>query len=192
MGQVARGLLVRLGDLRGQRARRDPSRQPDPFRRGAGDGRPNPAVSAHRPGRGGRRFPRLRAGPRLPAPRRRPRRLGVGHGRIPTARSCWSAPAGAGPGPTRRHYLGSNTPGDTAHLHFPGISREAAEWLARQRKVYGVGIDTASLDHGPSRTSSPTRSSTAPGSTASRTSPTSASSPSRVPPNAAVGFFLIR
>ena len=51
--------------------------------------------------------------------------------------------------PDRKEYLGSDVPGDTAHLHFPGISREAAELLV-ERKVAGVGIDTASLDYGPS------------------------------------------
>ncbi|WP_422929765.1 cyclase family protein [Singulisphaera sp. PoT] len=53
--------------------------------------------------------------------------------------------------PDKARYMGSTTPGDTAHLHFPGISEGAAKWLASQRKVSGVGIDTASLDHGPSR-----------------------------------------
>jgi len=53
--------------------------------------------------------------------------------------------------PDKKRYLGSDTPGDTAHLHFPGISREAAEFLATKRKIDGVGIDTASLDHGPSK-----------------------------------------
>jgi kynurenine formamidase len=37
-----------------------------------------------------------------------------------------------------------------ANLHFPGIGREAAELLAA-RGVSGVGIDTASLDPGPSK-----------------------------------------
>ncbi|MDX2033131.1 MAG: cyclase family protein [Blastocatellia bacterium] len=53
--------------------------------------------------------------------------------------------------PDRKQYLGTDAPGDTANLHFPGISREAAEFLAKQRRIDGVGIDTASLDHGPSR-----------------------------------------
>ena len=53
--------------------------------------------------------------------------------------------------PNRRQYLGSDAPGDTANLHFPGISREAAEFLARRRKLDGVGIDTASLDRGQSK-----------------------------------------
>jgi len=53
--------------------------------------------------------------------------------------------------PEAKRYLGSDTPGDTANLHFPGISRGAAEFLATKRKIDGVGIDTASLDHGPSK-----------------------------------------
>jgi kynurenine formamidase len=53
--------------------------------------------------------------------------------------------------PDRKRYLGSDTPGDTAHLHFPGISREAAEFFVTQRKTNGVGIDTASMDYGPSK-----------------------------------------
>jgi kynurenine formamidase len=51
----------------------------------------------------------------------------------------------------RKKYLGTDAPGDTANLHFPGISREAAEFLAKQRQIDGVGIDTASIDHGPSK-----------------------------------------
>ncbi len=53
--------------------------------------------------------------------------------------------------PDKKNYLGSDAPGDTANLHFPGISREAAEFLARERRIDGVGIDTASLDFGQSR-----------------------------------------
>jgi len=34
--------------------------------------------------------------------------------------------------------------------HFPGISVEAAALLARERKVAGIGIDTPSVDYGPS------------------------------------------
>lgn len=52
--------------------------------------------------------------------------------------------------PNRKQYLGSDAPGDTQNLHFPGISPKAAEVLVK-RGVYGVGIDTASTDHGPSR-----------------------------------------
>ena len=52
--------------------------------------------------------------------------------------------------PERKAYLGSDVPGDVANLHFPGLSKEAAELLVT-RKVDGAGIDTASLDHGPSK-----------------------------------------
>lgn len=52
--------------------------------------------------------------------------------------------------PDKARYLGSDVSGDVENLHFPGIAGDAALWLAR-RRVAGVGIDTASLDHGPSR-----------------------------------------
>jgi kynurenine formamidase len=35
-------------------------------------------------------------------------------------------------------------------MHFPGLHPEAAEMLANERDVVGVGVDTTSLDHGPS------------------------------------------
>jgi kynurenine formamidase len=53
--------------------------------------------------------------------------------------------------PVRKKYLGTDAPGDAANLHFPGVSREAAEFLVKQRKIDGIGIDTASIDHGPSK-----------------------------------------
>lgn len=53
--------------------------------------------------------------------------------------------------PDRKRYLGSDVPGDINVLHFPGFSVEAARFLATQRKISGVGIDTASMDYGPSR-----------------------------------------
>lgn len=34
--------------------------------------------------------------------------------------------------------------------HFPGLSAEAAALLARDRRVAGIGIDTPSIDYGPS------------------------------------------
>lgn len=53
--------------------------------------------------------------------------------------------------PDREKYLGSRTPTDPKTLHFPGFSREAAEFLVHQRKVDGIGLDTPSIDHGPSQ-----------------------------------------
>lgn len=52
--------------------------------------------------------------------------------------------------PDTRKYLGSDVPGDISNLHFPGVSREAAEIL-RDRKVDAIGIDTASIDYGASK-----------------------------------------
>jgi kynurenine formamidase len=46
----------------------------------------------------------------------------------------------------RAHYLGSAAPGDVAHLHFPGVSGEAAAWLTTARRTRAIGIDTASID----------------------------------------------
>ncbi|MBI4465366.1 MAG: cyclase family protein [Acidobacteria bacterium] len=51
----------------------------------------------------------------------------------------------------RAQYLGSEKSDDASDLHFPGIAQDAAELLAKERKVAMVGIDTASLDYGPSR-----------------------------------------
>ncbi|MGH7164349.1 MAG: cyclase family protein [Nitrospiraceae bacterium] len=53
--------------------------------------------------------------------------------------------------PDRTRYLGSHTPDDPRTLHFPGLSRGAAEFLITRRLVRGVGIDTASIDPGRSR-----------------------------------------
>ena len=53
--------------------------------------------------------------------------------------------------PDKKQYLGSDAPGDVSNLHFPGISENAAQFLGTLRKVYGVGIDTASIDPGTSK-----------------------------------------
>lgn len=52
--------------------------------------------------------------------------------------------------PNHVTYMGTEAAGDVQNLHFPGISPEAAKLLV-ERRVDGVGIDTASLDHGPSK-----------------------------------------
>ncbi len=55
--------------------------------------------------------------------------------------------------PIREAYLGTSETGRSAvdHLHFPGLHPSAAEWLATARRIKAVGIDTASIDNGPSR-----------------------------------------
>lgn len=52
--------------------------------------------------------------------------------------------------PDREKYLGSAEKESAENLHFPGIAPETAELLVA-RGVVGVGIDTASTDHGPSK-----------------------------------------
>src|SRR5688500_9254545 len=72
------------------------------------------------------------------------------HGKIPAksivlVRTGWSRFW-----PDREKYLGSARRGDASGLHFPGVALAAAEVLVA-RSVDGVGIDTASIDHGPSK-----------------------------------------
>jgi kynurenine formamidase len=53
--------------------------------------------------------------------------------------------------PDRKRYLGSETPEVATSLHFPGFSAAAAAFLVAQRRIRGVGIDTASIDPGRSQ-----------------------------------------
>lgn len=54
----------------------------------------------------------------------------------------------------REKYLGTAERGPKAvsRLRFPGLHPEAARWLVLERGIKAVGIDTASIDHGPSTT----------------------------------------
>jgi kynurenine formamidase len=70
----------------------------------------------------------------------------IAKGTIVLVRTGWAARY-----PDRRSYLGDDTPGDASKLHFPGISPDAARALVT-RGVAAVGIDTASIDNGPSKT----------------------------------------
>jgi kynurenine formamidase len=76
------------------------------------------------------------------------------HGRIPNGtivlvRTGWSARW-----PDKARYLGTTKsgPAGVAELHFPGIDSSAARWLATERQVKAVGIDTPSIDYGQSQT----------------------------------------
>ena len=73
------------------------------------------------------------------------------HARIPSGailliRSGWGKYWGE-----RKRYFGTDEPGNVSDLHFPGLSKEAAAFLVNQRKVKAVGIDTPSIDPGPSK-----------------------------------------
>lgn len=73
------------------------------------------------------------------------------HGRIPAGaivilHSGWGRYWG-----DKKQYLGTDKQQDFANLHFPGFSAAAARFLVETRDVAALGIDTPSLDHGPSQ-----------------------------------------
>jgi kynurenine formamidase len=73
------------------------------------------------------------------------------HGQIPARaivllRTGWSARW-----PNRKLYFGDDKRGDASNLHFPSYGRDAAQFLVQTRKVGALGVDTASIDHGPSK-----------------------------------------
>lgn len=72
------------------------------------------------------------------------------HGRVPKGaivllRTGWSRRW-----PDAKAYLGDDTAGDASDLHFPSYGAEAARLLIEDRGVATLGVDTASIDHGPS------------------------------------------
>ena len=74
------------------------------------------------------------------------------HGRIPDGAIVLVRTGWGKYWPDRKSYLGTDERGPSAipKLHFPGISAEAATLLI-ERRVAGVGIDTASVDRGQSK-----------------------------------------
>jgi kynurenine formamidase len=69
----------------------------------------------------------------------------IPHGALVLLRTGW-----AKRWPDRRAYFGDDKPSDASNLHFPGLSEEGARLLVA-RGVSGVGLDTPSIDHGPSK-----------------------------------------
>ncbi|XRE44092.1 Kynurenine formamidase, bacterial [Tenacibaculum discolor] len=55
--------------------------------------------------------------------------------------------------PDKVKYMGTAERGEDAveKLHFPGLSKEAAKWLVKQRNINAIGIDTPSIDYGQSK-----------------------------------------
>ena len=72
------------------------------------------------------------------------------HGRIPKGAIVVMYSGWGARWPDKKRYLGTDVAGDVANLHFPGFSREAAEFLVRERDINGIGVDTPSIDYGPS------------------------------------------
>jgi kynurenine formamidase len=56
--------------------------------------------------------------------------------------------------PDPAQYLGTSKTGPegAAELRFPGIHPETARWLAARGTIHAIGIDTASIDYGQSKT----------------------------------------
>ena len=53
--------------------------------------------------------------------------------------------------PDKKRYLGTDVPMDVENLHFPGYSKEAVEFLLRERNIAALAIDTPSIDYGQSK-----------------------------------------
>ena len=52
--------------------------------------------------------------------------------------------------PDAEQYLGDATRGDASNLSFPSYGEAAARILVEERKAGALGVDTASIDYGPS------------------------------------------
>ena len=52
--------------------------------------------------------------------------------------------------PDAKEYLGDDTAGDASKLSFPSYGAEAVRILVEERKIAALGVDTASIDYGPS------------------------------------------
>jgi kynurenine formamidase len=69
----------------------------------------------------------------------------IGAGTIVLLRTGWGKRW-----PDRKSYFGDDTPGATDKLHFPSFGEEAVRLLVNDRHVAAIGVDTASIDYGPS------------------------------------------
>ena len=79
------------------------------------------------------------------------RRWEAAHGRIPPGAIVLLRTGWGRRWPDRKRYFGDDTPGDASRLHFPSFGKEAVGVLVRERGVGAIGVDTASIDHGPSK-----------------------------------------
>ena len=72
------------------------------------------------------------------------------HGRVPAGAAVLLRTSWDERWPDALGYLGDDTPGDASNLHFPAYGEEATRLLVEDRGIAVLGVDTASLDHGPS------------------------------------------
>lgn len=73
------------------------------------------------------------------------------HGRIPAHAIVLLRTGWGKRWPDKKRFLGSDKPNDASDLHFPSYGKESAELLVKERHVAALGVDTASIDHGPSK-----------------------------------------
>ncbi len=73
------------------------------------------------------------------------------HGQVPAGSAVLLRTGWGEFWPDALSYLGDDTPGDAGNLHFPSFGEEAARLLVERRRVAALGVDTASIDHGPSQ-----------------------------------------
>ncbi len=73
------------------------------------------------------------------------------HGRIPGGAIVVVFSGWGERWPDAASYLGTVVAGDTANLHFPGFGEAAVRFLVSERNINAIGVDTPSIDHGPSR-----------------------------------------
>ena len=71
------------------------------------------------------------------------------HGRVAAGSIVLLRTGWASRWPNALRYLGDDTPGDASDLHFPSFGEEAVAELLERGAVM-LGVDTASIDHGPS------------------------------------------
>jgi kynurenine formamidase len=69
----------------------------------------------------------------------------IAPGTIVLLRTGWSARWG-----DRKAYFGDDTPNDATKLHFPGYGVEG-RLLVEERQVAALGVDSPSVDYGPSQ-----------------------------------------
>jgi kynurenine formamidase len=79
------------------------------------------------------------------------RRFEARHGAIPRGAMVLLRTGWGVYWPNRALYFGDETPGRATDLHFPSYGRKAAELLVRERRVAALGVETPSIDYGPSR-----------------------------------------
>ena len=75
------------------------------------------------------------------------------HGRVPEGAIVLLRTGFARFWPDREAYMGTAKRGQeaVADLSFPGLDPAAARWLVDERAIHAIGIDTPSIDHGPSK-----------------------------------------